>query len=102
MGNRTDVQREVWRYWFESGKAANRPYCWKHIRANCSECSEGEKYMLYDPPEGWKFGFPKEYKPLHKDEPIEETLRRDGYPEDMMDLAKWTRFIGDKKTAGHS
>lgn len=49
--------------------------------------------MLYDPPEGWKYGFPKEYKPL-PGETVADTLRRDGYPEKLMELAPWTRFIG--------
>lgn len=35
---------------------------------------------LYDPPSGWKYGFPREYKPL-KGESLADTLRRDGYPE---------------------
>jgi hypothetical protein len=48
---------------------------------------------LYDPPSGWQYGFPKPYNPL-LGESIEETLRRDGYPEDMLELAKYTRFIG--------
>lgn len=47
----------------------------------------------YDPPEGWKYGFPKPYKPL-EGESIEDTLRRDGYPESMLNLAQYTRFIG--------
>jgi len=48
---------------------------------------------IYDPPEGWKFGFPKEYKPL-PDEEFEDTLLRDGYPKKYIDegLGKWTRF----------
>jgi len=50
--------------------------------------------MLYDPPSGWMYGFPKPYKPLRPEESIEETLARDGYPKKMMELAKWTRFIG--------
>lgn len=50
--------------------------------------------MWYDPPEGWRHGFPKAYKPLTPDEPIEETLRRDGYPEKLMEFAKYTRFGG--------
>ena len=36
--------------------------------------------VLYDPPSGWMYGFPKEYKPL-ENESLEETLIRDGYPE---------------------
>lgn len=35
---------------------------------------------FYDPPSGWRYGFPKEYKPL-PDEKLVDTLRRDGYPE---------------------
>ena len=46
---------------------------------------------FYDPPEGWKYGFPKEYKPL-PGESIEDTLRRDGYPEHLMKLAGHCRF----------
>ncbi len=34
---------------------------------------------MYDPPAGWRYGFPKEYKPL-PGETLEETLVRDGYP----------------------
>jgi len=39
---------------------------------------------MYDPPLGWKYGFPKEYKP-HPADTIEETLVRDGYPQEMID-----------------
>jgi len=50
---------------------------------------------LYDPPSGWKYGFPKEYKPL-PGESLEDTLRRDGYPETLMKLGiRHCRFIGD-------
>jgi len=45
----------------------------------------------YDPPEGWRYGFPRKYNPL-PGESIEDTLRRDGYPEKLMDVAEWTRF----------
>lgn len=38
------------------------------------------KITLYDPPSGWRWGFPKAYEPL-PDESLEDTLRRDGYPE---------------------
>jgi hypothetical protein len=51
------------------------------------------KITLYDPPSGWQFGFPKPYEPL-EGESIEDTLKRDGYPESMMNLAQWTRFWG--------
>lgn len=56
---------------------------------------DGHK-MLYDPPEGWRYGFPKTYKPLTKDEPVDDTLRRDGYPEKLIKegLGAYTRFIG--------
>jgi len=52
--------------------------------------------MLYDPPAGWRYGFPKEYKPL-EGETIEETLLRDGYPQFEIDNAgaKYVRFIGE-------
>lgn len=36
--------------------------------------------QVYDPPSGWRFGFPRPYKPL-EGETLAETLRRDGYPE---------------------
>ena len=51
--------------------------------------------MLYDPPSGWKYGFPKEYKPL-PEESIEDTLLRDGYPQEEINWggAKHCRFIG--------
>lgn len=49
--------------------------------------------MWYDPPEGWRHGFPRPYKPL-PGESIEDTLRRDGYPEHLLQYAKHTRFGG--------
>lgn len=36
--------------------------------------------QVYDPPSGWRYGFPKQYKPL-PGETLAETLLRDGYPE---------------------
>lgn len=55
--------------------------------------------LVYDPPEGWKYGFPKTYTPHvlnDKVEPVWQTLLRDGYPlseiKDGMD--KYVRFIG--------
>lgn len=48
---------------------------------------------LYDPPSGWRYGFPKPYRP-EPGETLEETLVRDGYPEVLLDLAGHTRFIG--------
>lgn len=52
------------------------------------------KVQLYDPPEGWRFGFPKPYRPL-PGESLLNTLVRDGYPEKMAwKYSRWTRFIG--------
>lgn len=39
--------------------------------------------QLYDPPSGWKYGFPKPYRPRISNGKVEElrdTLIRDGYP----------------------
>lgn len=41
--------------------------------------------IFYDPPQGYRFGFPKEYKPL-ENETLEETLLRDGYPAKEFDI----------------
>lgn len=51
--------------------------------------------MLYDPPSGWRYGFPKVYRPWPADT-IEETLLRDGYPQHEIDTggARHVRFIG--------
>jgi len=35
--------------------------------------------QFYDPPSGWRYGFPKVYAPL-EGETLEQTLLRDGYP----------------------
>lgn len=43
-----------------------------------------EKITLYDPPAGWRYGFPKPYQPL-EGESLEETLLRDGYPQHEID-----------------
>lgn len=49
--------------------------------------------MIYDPPSGWKYGFPKHYDPL-PDETIEQTLVRDGYPATDAEFgAKHCRFL---------
>jgi hypothetical protein len=56
---------------------------------------------LYDPPSGWRYGFPKVYAPTNEDEPIADTLVRDGYPaRDAEFGAKHCRFIetGETKT----
>lgn len=56
--------------------------------------------LLYDPPSGWKYGFPRPYKP-RKGETLAQTLKRDGYPEHELKSimqpdgsCKWVRFIG--------
>jgi len=48
---------------------------------------------IYDPPSGWKYGFPKIYKPL-PGETLEQTLLRDGYPQEEIDWGggKYARF----------
>lgn len=54
--------------------------------------------MIYDPPSGWMYGFPKVYAPLPH-ETLEETLLRDGYPQSEIDrgMAKHVRFIGSRE-----
>lgn len=55
--------------------------------------------LMYDPPSGWLYGFPKPYKPL-KGESLEDTLRRDGYPEKELESitkdgkVRWVQFFG--------
>ena len=51
--------------------------------------------LLYDPPSGWRYGFPRPYLPL-PGETLEQTLLRDGYPQHEIDNhgAKYVRFIG--------
>lgn len=53
--------------------------------------------MRYDPPSGWKYGFPKLYSPK-EGESLEETLLRDGYPQSEIDNggSKYVRFIGER------
>jgi len=53
--------------------------------------------LLYDPASGWRYGFPREYKPLDG-ESLEATLLRDGYPQAEIDNggAKYCRFIGER------
>lgn len=51
------------------------------------------RVLQYDPPSGWRYGFPRPYLPLPNEE-LSDTLRRDGYPESMIELAKtYTRFF---------
>ena len=51
------------------------------------------KITMYDPPAGWRYGFPKQYLPK-PGESIEETLLRDGYPQKEIDWggAEHVRF----------
>lgn len=61
------------------------------------------KTCLYDPPSGWKYGFPKVYLPK-PGESIRATLLRDGYPESEFDEngePHWVRFIGECQS-GHT
>lgn len=51
--------------------------------------------MWIDPPNGWRYGFPKTYSnPENK--PIEQWLRENGYPQKELDwgAAKYCRFGG--------
>lgn len=50
------------------------------------------KEMMYDPPSGWRYGFPKVYRQI-KGETLKGMLERDGYPADKSDFAsKHCRF----------
>lgn len=54
--------------------------------------------LLYDPPSGWRYGFPREYKPSYPKEPVHQTLIRDGYPaSEALFGAQHCRFIGDRE-----
>lgn len=54
---------------------------------------------LYDPPGGWRHGFPKAYEPV-AGETLEDTLIRDGYPEKDAGIgAKHCRFWQQKEAA---
>ena len=53
--------------------------------------------LFYDPPSGWKHGFPRPYKPK-PNETVAETLIRDGYPEKDAEFgAKHCRYWGDSE-----
>ena len=54
---------------------------------------------IYDPPSGWRYGFPKVYSPL-EDEALQETLVRDGYPKKDAEFgAKHCRFWDKREAA---
>lgn len=53
--------------------------------------------LTYDPPSGWRYGFPRLYKPL-AGETLAETLIRDGYPSRLAEFgAKHCGFGGTDK-----
>lgn len=54
--------------------------------------------LMYDPPSGWRYGFPRPYLP-QPGEALADTLLRDGYPQREVDNggAKHCRFIGSKE-----
>jgi hypothetical protein len=54
-----------------------------------------ENTTLYDPPSGWRYGFPKPYLPADG-ESLADTLLRDGYPQREIENggARHCRFIG--------
>ncbi len=54
--------------------------------------------MMYDPPAGWLYGFPKPFNPL-PGESLRETLIRDGYPPKMAgsQINRQCRFIGSEE-----
>jgi len=60
---------------------------------HCQDYRDEKECLMYDPPVGWRYGFPKLYKPL-PGETLEQTLRRDGYPQKEIDWggAKHVRF----------
>lgn len=51
--------------------------------------------MLYDPPDGWRYGFPKPYT---KGENLRLALIRDGYPPTLIDdvILQHCRFWEEK------
>ena len=52
--------------------------------------------LIYDPPGGWRCGFPRAYEPL-PNETLEQTLIRDGYPAGQAEFgARHCRFIGER------
>ena len=53
-----------------------------------------DKFVLFDPPSGWRFGFPKLIKLGSTNEEIADFLRENGYPEKDIELAlNHSRFI---------
>jgi len=68
---------------------------------------EKKRVLLYDPPAGWRYGFPREYLPLPGEE-LKDTLLRDGYPQKEIDCggAEHVGFfeveVEEVKRAGNS
>jgi len=65
--------------------------------------SRSVNMLMYDPPSGWMYGFPKPYLPKENEKLI-DTLRRDGYPEKELSRISrpdgtlfGVRFIGTKE-----
>jgi len=51
-----------------------------------------DKILYIDPPEGWKYGFPKPVPHRYRDK-IEDFLLLKGYPKTLIDLAlKYSRY----------
>lgn len=73
--------------------------CPRPAGATYPMCKEYEKPLMYDPPSGSRYGFPRPYLPKDK-ESLGETLLRDGYPQKELDSitvdgeVKWVRFFG--------
>jgi hypothetical protein len=101
-GLRKEVRQEArdilrhFPHWFDLGRAD----CWDEgearLRGNEDEASEpvsppgwlrpawmGQPYWV-DPPQGWRYGFPKLYDPS-KDGPMREWLVKSGYPKALAD-----------------
>lgn len=52
--------------------------------------------QMYDPPSGWRYGFPKPYLPL-PGELLPDTLLRDSYPQHEIDNggSRYCRFFNE-------
>jgi hypothetical protein len=60
------------------------------------------KITIYDPPAGWRYGFPKPYFPK-EGETLDDTLLRDGYPQREIDdgMARYVRFWEEEREPSH-
>jgi len=52
------------------------------------------RVLIVDPPEGWKYGFPRIHDWNPKEETREEWFLRNGYPQRLIDqgILKYCRF----------